>query len=528
MEDLVSGIDITTCDVAVIGGAMSGAATALLLKREDPALRIVLVEKSEQFKRRVGEATVEVSGYFLTRVLGLTSFLTQTQLCKNGLRFWFSNKQACDLGDCSEIGGKYLSTVPSFLVDRAILDEEILRRAIKEGVEVLRPATVTSVDLCAGGTQTLHVNCKKGKILIKARWAVDSSGVRCLLARANNWWRPNEEHATLSVWSRWRGVGDWDGDDLMRRHPEMAGGYVGIRGTATNHLTGYGWWSWWINLKGGETSIGVVIDTRRVEWPDDDAPVGEKLRRFLSTHAAAREMLEGAKFTEGDVHFRRNLPYCSEIQAGDGFVLVGDAWAFLDPFYSPGMDWIAFTSMASVRLIMASRNGEDIAPLIQKQNCDFSTGYRRTFQALYKDKYDYMGDYELMQIALRLDIALYYFFVIRPVFSMGVKGFEELPYASGRAYPVFALMRLYNSRLAAIARRRRVTGNFGLSNNGKRYYFPGFNFQAFHLLKIIFKSLASWILLEVREGHQSWGAPNRATEGTTERFSTTKALQPEA
>ncbi|MGZ5519314.1 MAG: tryptophan 7-halogenase, partial [Limisphaerales bacterium] len=59
-------------DVAVIGGALAGASAALLLLREKPNLRILVMEKSEAFGRRVGEATVEVSGYFLTKVLGLT------------------------------------------------------------------------------------------------------------------------------------------------------------------------------------------------------------------------------------------------------------------------------------------------------------------------------------------------------------------------------------------------------------------------------------------------------------------------
>jgi flavin-dependent dehydrogenase len=526
MEDHGAGLKTKTYDVAVVGGALSGAATALLLKREDPTLSILLVEKSVLLKRRVGEATVEVSGHFLSRVLGLTSFLTQTQLCKNGLRFWFNNDQTGDRGDCSEIGGKYLSTVPSFLVDRAVLDEEVLRRAIEEGVEVLRPATVTSVDLITGGIQRLHLNAQDGARVIEARWVVDASGVRCLLARANNWWHPNPEHPTLAVWSRWRGVGDWDDHRMISRHPQMADAYVGIRGTATNHMTGDGWWSWWINLKGDETSVGVVIDTRHVEWPNDDAPVGEKLRRFLSRHVAAREMLKGAEFVEGDVHLRRNLPYFSEVQSGDGFVLTGDAWAFLDPFYSPGMDWIAFTSLAAVRLIMAWRRGEEITLILETQNRDFSTGYRRMFEALYKDKYDYLGDYEFMQIALRLDIGLYYFFVVRPVFSQGVEGYEQLPYASGRAYPIFALMRLYNSRLAAMARRRRVVGSFGVSNNGRRYYFSGFNFRVSQLLKIIFAALGSWILLELREGWKSWGAQYPRGEEAEEGSSASKVPQP--
>ncbi|MGZ4964151.1 MAG: tryptophan 7-halogenase, partial [Limisphaerales bacterium] len=58
--------------MAVIGGALAGASAALLLLREKPNLRILVMEKSEAFGRRVGEATVEVSGYFLTKVLGLT------------------------------------------------------------------------------------------------------------------------------------------------------------------------------------------------------------------------------------------------------------------------------------------------------------------------------------------------------------------------------------------------------------------------------------------------------------------------
>ena len=49
-----------------------------------------------------------------------------------------------------------------------------------------------------------------------------------------------------------------------------------------------------------------------------------------------------AQWQEGDVHWRKQLPYSSRLYAGDGFALVGDAGAFLDPFYSPGLDWMAF------------------------------------------------------------------------------------------------------------------------------------------------------------------------------------------
>src|SRR3989454_10814154 len=105
----------------------------MVLLREQPKLRVLILEKSAAFTRRVGEATVEVSGYFLTRVLGLTQHLNEAHLVKQGMRFWFFNERTKSLADCSEIGGRYLSRVPAFQVDRAGLDKEVLRRGRGRG-----------------------------------------------------------------------------------------------------------------------------------------------------------------------------------------------------------------------------------------------------------------------------------------------------------------------------------------------------------------------------------------------------------
>ena len=94
-------------DVVIIGGSLSGAAAAVLLRRECPGLRILIVERAARFGRRVGEATVEVSGFFLGRTLGLASFLNETQLIKQGMRFWFANEETETLDAASEIGPRY-------------------------------------------------------------------------------------------------------------------------------------------------------------------------------------------------------------------------------------------------------------------------------------------------------------------------------------------------------------------------------------------------------------------------------------
>src|SRR4030088_300165 len=89
-------------DVVIMGGALSGGATATLLLRQNPGIRILILEKSAKLSRRVGEATVEVSAYFMCRVLGMTQYLNESHLVKQGMRFWFANEKVKDLAEASE------------------------------------------------------------------------------------------------------------------------------------------------------------------------------------------------------------------------------------------------------------------------------------------------------------------------------------------------------------------------------------------------------------------------------------------
>src|SRR5207302_5706100 len=131
--------------------------------------------------------------------------------------------------------------------------------------------------------------------------------VAALLAQQEGWLEPNLEHPTASAWARWRGVKDWDGRELAGRFPEWSSRCHGSRNTATNHIVGDGWWSWWIPLKGGDVSVGVVFDQRLVEWPQDGGTLGERLKAFLMKHPVAQEILVDERFDEQDVHWRKNL-----------------------------------------------------------------------------------------------------------------------------------------------------------------------------------------------------------------------------
>ena len=489
-------------DVVIIGGALSGAATALLLLQDQPQLKVLIVERSSAFGRRVGEATVEVSGYFLGRVLGLTQHLNESHLIKQGMRFWFYNQKAKTLADCSEIGGRYLVRMPAYQVDRAVLDQEVLNRAQAAGAELWRPATISKVELIPGGEQRVHARYQEQAKTISARWVVDASGVAAILARQEGWWRPNNEHPTTAVWSRWTGVKDWDGRELAEQFPDWAMACYGIRGTATNHFVGEGWWAWCIPLKGGDVSIGVVFDQRLVTWPEGGTP-GERLKTFLMQHPAARELMRDAQWREGDMHWRKNLPYYTTTFAGDGFVLVGDAAAFIDPFYSPGMDWISFTCSSASELILASQREESLAPLLARHNRDFSRSYQRWFQAIYQDKYEYMGEFDLMRLAFLLDLGLYILGIASQPAKRGPKALSEPVFSTAPSVPFFHFMRAYNRRFAQIARARRDSNRLGTRNNARRFLFQGYTFSPKSAFPIVTASV-EWAWLEMKEGWRSW------------------------
>ena len=493
-----------TYDVVILGGALSGGATANILLRRNPGIRILIIERNEKLTRRVGEATVEVSAFFMGRVLGLTQYLNENHIAKQGLRFWFRNDKVENLSQASELGARYQVRLPSYQLDRATFDEEVLRRAGVAGARIVRPATIKNVQLVEGGEQIIDFKYGNAVHTVKARWVVDASGVASLLARKNGWWRRNDEHPTAAAWSRWKGLKDWDGLDLAAKYPEWSKVVHGIRGTATNHIIGDGWWSWWIPLKGGDTSVGIVFDQRIVDWPEG-GKIGERLKNFLMEHPVAREILADATYDEEDVHWRRNLAYYSTTFAGDGFVLVGDAAAFMDPFYSPGMDWISFSTTSAAHLITRQRSGECIKEAVVKHNRDFATCHRRWFTSVYKDKYHYMGEFDLMALAFRLDLSLYYWGVVEPPFREGETALHSPPFSPPSGKVFSGLMGLYNRRFAAIAKRRRRLGLLGRTNKDQRCLIPGFTLERKDMFRL-FGMLREWAMLELREGWKSWGS----------------------
>src|SRR5256714_9288428 len=125
-------------DVIILGGAFSGASAAILLRREHPELRVLIVERATAFDEKVGEATTEMSAMFLTRRLAMWHHLEAEQLPKEGLRYWFANGKVTGHANSTEAGGFIRSAVPAVQLPRDVLDEHLLATAGGEGGGVMR------------------------------------------------------------------------------------------------------------------------------------------------------------------------------------------------------------------------------------------------------------------------------------------------------------------------------------------------------------------------------------------------------
>ncbi len=489
--------------MVVIGGGLAGAATAYRILQQNKALRILIVDRGDSPKNKIGESTVELSSYFLGRTLNLTDYLVREHVTKQGLRFWFSNDECASLADCSEIGPAYHVNLPGYQVDRFKLDNEVLRRTVEAGAELLRPARVKSVKLCAGGRQIIEVSVEGETKTLDARWVVDASGPAKLLARQEGWIRANERHPTSSVWARFRGVKNWDDARLREAFPSFSQRCHGTRSTATNHIIGDGWWSWWILLESGEVSVGVVFDTRLVDFSGMDGSIQERLEALLHTSPVARELLSDAEIDADSVVYRGMLPYSMESIAGDGYALVGDAAGFMDPFYSPGLDWVAFTTSAAVDLVTHEGSDSERAKHIQKTNAVFGRSYNRWFEALYEGKYAYLGDFDLMRMAFLLDLAGYYFGMVKGVYREGESALRKPVFGNLATTPPFLLIRLYNRRLVKMAKSRRLRGVFGRKNKGHYAAIMSYTLDWRLPVRLLW-NLRVWLWLELTEGWRTW------------------------
>ncbi len=253
---------------------------------------------------------------------------------------------------------------------------------------------------------------------------------------------------------------------------------------------GHGWWCWIIPLKGGDFSAGLVYDSRIFSLPEGPN-LGARLHEHIRTHPVGREIFRDAEVVDHDTRAYSALPYYSMQVCGEGWAIAGDAAGFIDPLYSPGLDLCAYTTSVVSDLVARALGGEDVTERRRYYNEQFATTYRFWFETLYKDKYFYLGEADLMSAALLLDVGSYFVGLVRPIYANPERSFLQLPFAGRPGRFFAAMMKFYNRRLSALGRNRIAHGVGGTANAGWRELYDGF-VPDIRLHKLIRKGLLRW------------------------------------
>lgn len=397
-------------DVVIMGGGLAGLTLSIQLKRAKADINILVLEKRETAAataaHKVGESTVELGSYYLREVLGLKDYLESDELPKHGLRFFFPSNNKSDISTRVELGPRVKLPVPSHQLDRGTLENELIKRTIALGTEVVLGARVKDAVFEKENNEVTYL-VNKTEYKAKGRWVVDASG-RGNILKHKFGFKKDWDHDVNAVWWRVKGVVDidnWTDNNEWKNKLNAR-----LRYLSTVHFMDTGYWVWVIPLGSKNTSIGIVADQKF--HPFDQLNQYHKALAWLEKNEPlCHKMLEPFGKDDGLLDFLilKHYGHSTEkiYSADQRWATTGESGPFLDPFYSPGTDFIALNNTWLGDLILRDLNGEDIAlrTLVYEQT------HLNIFEAwthIYQNKYQLYGSTQIMVVKIFWDWAVYW------------------------------------------------------------------------------------------------------------------------
>jgi flavin-dependent dehydrogenase len=302
------------CDVAVIGGGPAGSTAAILLAKR--GYKVIALEKAHHPRFHIGESLLPMNLPVFER-LGVLDKVRALGIFKSGADFEADNERGYNTYAFARAIGN--SPPHAYQVWRQDFDKMLYDHARESGADAREGHEVLSVEQIGPRETRLEVRTDEGLSYgVQARYLIDASGRDAFLSAKKKLRRKNNEHQSAAIFGHFRGAEMRAGEDA---------------GNISIYRFDHGW-MWMIPLPDGVMSIGAVC------WPEylkqRKGRTVEFLMSTLNQSAGLRRRIERAELI-GEVRVTGNYSYDSTHMGGPGWVLVGDAFAFLDPVFSSGV-----------------------------------------------------------------------------------------------------------------------------------------------------------------------------------------------
>jgi geranylgeranyl reductase family protein len=313
------GSNTNEYDVIVVGGGPAGSSLASILARE--GRRVVVFEKAEFPRHHIGESLM-TDTYFTFQRMGFLDKLKQSPFVRK-YSVQFANSMGKESRPFYFFEATHHESAVTWQVTRGVFDKMLIEHAEEQGATVHQGASVNRVLFEHGRAVGVEVRPKGGEVSkVYAKVVVDATGQSAMLSNQFGWRVRDQKLKKAVLYSYFKGA---------HREPDLNGGATLVLRTER----GSNGWFWYIPLEDDITSVGIVADPDYLV-KNRGKDLAKIFHEEIEKCEPCRRRVEGATRVD-KIYSIMDYSYRSKKCAGDGFILIGDAYGFLDPIYSSGV-----------------------------------------------------------------------------------------------------------------------------------------------------------------------------------------------